>query len=118
MNGAGDVRPDAEFVIAITTTASREEAVLIAREFLERRLIACANVIETVRSLYRWQGEICDETEVLMIMKTTRVRIDEIKERLPALHSYEVPELIVLPIQDGLPAYLQWAADCTSAGTD
>jgi periplasmic divalent cation tolerance protein len=66
------------------------------------------NLVPPVRSIYRWQGELCDERETLAIIKTTRERFDALRERLVALHPYEVPEVIALPVEAGHPPYLDW----------
>ncbi len=85
----------------------------LARQLLDERLAACVNLLPGVHSLYRWRGELHEDPEVLMIMKTTRTRFDALRERLAELHPYEVPELIALPIVDGLSSYLEWMNQCT-----
>jgi periplasmic divalent cation tolerance protein len=97
-----------ETVVVFSTAPSADEAERIARALLESRLVACASLVPGVTSLYRWQGAVQRDAEVLMVMKTRRGRVAELLRRLPALHPYEVPEAVVLPIEAGLPAYCRW----------
>lgn len=97
-----------DYCIALTTTSSAKEARKIADALVDEGLVACVNIIPGVESVYFWQGKRCRAKEWLLLMKTRKVRIDQLKARLPQLHSYVCPELIVLPITDGLPAYLDW----------
>ena len=78
---------------------------------VEERLLVCANLVPRVRSIYRWQGQIHDETEVLLLGKTTAARLDALKARLPTLHPYDTPELLALEVGDGLEKYLGWIAE-------
>jgi periplasmic divalent cation tolerance protein len=73
------------------TAGSEEEAVRLARVVLDEKLAACANLLGGIRSLYRWQGELCDEQEVAMVLKTTSFRVKELMDRLSELHSYQTP---------------------------
>ncbi len=97
-----------EHVIALSTAPSMEQAAVLARTLVDERLVACVNLVPGVRSIYRWKGEVCDDAEVLCVMKTRRDRVDALRARLPALHPYELPELIVLEVGAGHPPYLQW----------
>ena len=96
------------------TAPSEEDGAVIGKKLIEERLAACCNIVPAVRSLYRWKGEICNESEVLCIFKTRAVNFEPIKARVAALHSYEVPELIAIDIKDGLTPYLSWIVDGTS----
>ncbi len=91
-------------------TAERDVAAELARALVEERLAACVSVLAGVRSTYRWQGQLCTEGEVLCLIKTTAGRRDALLARLAALHPYEVPEGLVLPVEDGLRPYLAWLA--------
>jgi periplasmic divalent cation tolerance protein len=104
--------PDA--IVVITTLASAEEAVTLVRTLLERRLIACGNILPGVRSMYRWEGKVADEREVIVILKTRRVRLDALELAFGELHPYKVPELLALPVSAGLHKYLEWIDDETS----
>ena len=100
--------------IAVLITAPNEDlAVTIARSLVEARLAACANIIKGIRSIYTWQGKTADDTEVLMIVKTRRELFDKLKSKVKELHSYEVPEIIALPITAGSDDYLKWLMDAT-----
>ena len=101
-------------IVVITTLASAEEAVTLVRTLLERRLIACGNILPGVRSLYRWEGKVADEREVIVILKTRRVRLDALELAFGELHPYKVPELLALPVSAGLHKYLEWIDDETS----
>ena len=91
-------------------TAPPDEAPQLARALVERRLCACVNLLEGARSFYRWEGEVQDDREALLVIKTTRAAYPELERELPALHPYDLPELICLPVQRGLPDYLAWVA--------
>ena len=104
--------PDA--IVVLTTLASTEEAVTLIRTLLERRLIACGNILPGVRSLYRWEGKVADEREVIVILKTRKVRLDALELAFGELHPYKVPELLALPVSAGLHKYLEWIDDETS----
>lgn len=95
------------------TCPNQETATQIARQLLERRLVACVNLVPQVTSLYWWEGQIQEDSEVLLVAKTVAARVDELTTVLPQLHPYSVPELVVLPVEAGLPAYLRWVADST-----
>ena len=96
--------------LALTTTESRDEAERIAHALVEERLAACVNIATGVRSVYHWQGAVESEDEVLLLIKTTVQNIDKLHARLHELHSYELPEFVVLEIAAGSLAYLEWIA--------
>jgi len=106
--------PGADVRVAFATAPDAEVAARIARALVEEELAACANLVSNVRSIYRWQGKLEDESEVMLILKTRADRVDALAERLRALHPYEVPELLVLPVESGLPAYLDWVRGATA----
>lgn len=91
-----------------------ERAAAIARELVDGRLAACVQVVGPVASTYRWQGAVETATEHLLLCKTTRDQADALVDALRALHPYDVPEVIVLPIEGGLAAYLTWIDDAVS----
>jgi periplasmic divalent cation tolerance protein len=90
------------------TCPDGETAARIAHALIEERLAACVQAIPGVTSTYRWQGGIRSDSEVLLLIKTTRACMEALKSRLPALHPYDLPELIALDAVDGLDAYLHW----------
>ncbi|MGB8932177.1 MAG: divalent-cation tolerance protein CutA [Anaeromyxobacteraceae bacterium] len=97
-------------VVVLVTAPSADVAATIARAVVEERLAACGNVLPGLRSIYRWQGKVQDEAEVLLILKTQRRRFAELRDRILALHPYEVPEVLALPVEAGSDAYLDWIA--------
>jgi periplasmic divalent cation tolerance protein len=99
--------------LALTTAANREDAERIAHALVEERLAACVNIATGVRSVYRWQGAVETADEVLLLIKTNVQNIDRLRIRLHELHSYELPEFVVLEISAGSPAYLEWIAAST-----
>lgn len=94
--------------VVLVTAPSMEKAAEIARTLVDESLIACANLIPGVRSIYRWKGELCDEAEVLVVMKTRTERFAAVEARVRALHMYEVPEILQLPVEAGHQPYLDW----------
>jgi periplasmic divalent cation tolerance protein len=97
-----------EFVVVYVTVASADEGVRVARTLVEERLAACVNQLAGVRSLYRWEGRIEESREELLIIKTRRGLFSAVEKRVRELHSYDVPEIIALPILHGSSGYLQW----------
>ena len=100
-------------VIAWSTWPDRADVSGFARTLVEERLAACVTTHPRVRSVYRWQGAVEEDDEQLVMVKTTADRIDRLRERMRQLHPAEVPELVVLPVVDGSPAYLAWVAEST-----
>ena len=101
--------------IVLTTAGSPEEARRIARTLVEERLAACTSIVPAVESIYRWKGEVESATEALLLIKTSAEMIEPLKARLHALHSYETPEFLVLPVDSGSAAYLDWLFSCLRA---
>ena len=95
-------------VVVLSTCGSSEEAGRVARALIEKRLAACVNVLPGVRSVYRWKDVIEDEEEVLLLIKTSRPLMEELRGEIERLHSYEVPEVIALAVVDGSGRYLAW----------
>jgi periplasmic divalent cation tolerance protein len=97
--------------VAITvmmTAGSREEAARLAEMLVGARLAACVQILPEIESVYRWQGEVRREPEVLLLAKTTRARFPSLEREVRALHSYETPEIIALPVTDASAPYLEW----------
>jgi periplasmic divalent cation tolerance protein len=105
-----------EFAIALSTFPDEETARKIARELVEGALVACANIIPSIRSIYFWDGKVEENAEALGIFKLMGARFEEFQTRLRALHPYDVPEIIRLKIEDGSPEYLRWITE--SCGRD
>jgi periplasmic divalent cation tolerance protein len=102
-----------EHIVIFITASSAEEAEKISNALVENKLVACSNIVSPIRSIFHWQGEICKEDEVLLILKSVKTKFTEIVDAVKKLHSYETPEIIALPIIDGSPEYLQWVSDET-----
>ena len=95
-------------IVVLNTCGSAEEAGKIARQLVEMRLAACVSILPGARSFYRWQDKIEDSAEWLLVIKSSRGNFDGLRAELEKLHSYEVPEIIALPIVDGAANYLNW----------
>ena len=106
--------PPSDAIVVLTTVATDDEAVRLIRGLLERRLIACGTLLPGARSLYRWQGKIADEREVLVLLKTASARLEQLRSAFAELHSYKVPELLALPVSAGLDRYLDWISGETA----
>jgi periplasmic divalent cation tolerance protein len=96
------------FYLVLTTTKNRAEAERIAKKIVGEKLAACVNVVPNISSTYRWKGKIERSRETLLLIKTSGEKLDKVIKRIEELHSYEVPEIIALPIERGLPEYLKW----------
>jgi periplasmic divalent cation tolerance protein len=94
--------------IVLTTAADPEEADRLGRTLVKERLAACVTLIPTVQSIYHWKGEIESSTETLLLLKTCVEQLPALQARLNALHSYETPEFLVLPVESGSQPYLEW----------
>jgi periplasmic divalent cation tolerance protein len=101
--------------IVLTTTGSEEEAQKIAHHLVERHMAACVNIVPQISSVYRWQGEVEEAREWLLLIKTTADAFGKVQEAIAELHSYELPECVCLTIEDGSLNYLQWIADSVAA---
>ena len=105
-------------IVVLINTGSEEQATEIARVLVDERLAACANIVSPIRSIYRWKDAVQDETEHMMIIKTRAELFAQLESRVKELHSYEVPEIIALPIVEGAKSYLDWvfASTATAQG--
>jgi len=103
-------------IIVLCTCPDEAAAERIARDLIDNRLAACVNRV-ALRSTYRWKGRVEDEPEVLLIVKTVAARYEALEMRVKALHPYEVPEIIALPVLAGSEAYLAWVTQETTQGT-
>ena len=97
-----------DYIIVIVTTANKSEAEKIAHSLFDERLVACANIIGPVHSLFWWHGKIENAEEYMLLMKTRSEMFEKLAEKIKALHSYEVPEIIAIPIVKGFKPYLKW----------
>ena len=110
---------DAKEAIAVfIAAANSEEAARLADMLLERRLAGCVQILPEMESVYRWQGKIERQKEVLLIAKTTKSRFDELESNVRAVHSYETPEIVALPLTAGSPPYLEWLNSSVNADAE
>ncbi len=103
-----------EFALVLVTTGSQEEGQQIARALVDSGLAACVNIVPGLRSIYRWQGRIWDEGEFLLLIKTRMSLFERVEGKVKEVHSYEVPEIIAIPIVQGSETYLTWLRESTN----
>jgi periplasmic divalent cation tolerance protein len=103
-------------IIVLSTTDTLELAEKIATALVDDREAACVNIVPGARSIYRWEGKVCNESECLLIIKSSAEKFEAIQKRIRLLHSYRVPEIIALPISEGDPEYLKWLQASVDAG--
>lgn len=106
--------PHSDALVVLTTVSNDDEAVRLVRTLLERRLIACGTLVPGARSLYRWQGKIADEREVVLLLKTRSARLEALQAAFAEVHPYKVPELLALAVDSGMEKYLEWINGETS----
>lgn len=99
--------------LVLCTAPDEASAERVVRPLLEERLIACANLLPRARSLYWWRGQVEEASEVVLLMKTAADRVEALRQRLPQLHPYDVPELLMVPVEGGLEPYLAWVVSET-----
>lgn len=102
-----------EFIVVLITAANRTEAEQIGGYLVEEKLAACCNIVDSIFSIFSWEGKTCQENEVLLIIKSVKTRFDKIVSEVKKLHSYDTPEIITLPIISGSEDYLNWIASET-----
>jgi periplasmic divalent cation tolerance protein len=100
--------------IVLTTAGSQEEARKIAHALVDRRLAACVNIVPQVESIYRWQGKVESASEWLLVIKTQTAAFERVRTTIKELHSYDLPECVMLEIAAGSEAYLNWIAENTT----
>ena len=103
-----------DVVAGLVTGPDREQLVRLGRALVEERLIACLNVVDRVTSVYRWEGEVCEEAEALGILKTTADRSDAVERRIRELHPYDVPEILFISVAAGSRPYMDWVSEQVS----
>ncbi len=104
-------------IVVLITAPNKDEAERIAEMLVSQGLAACVQMLTGMESVYRWKGEVQRDQEVLLLAKTTRARFDDLESKVSAMHSYETPEIIALPISAGSEAYLRWVVECLPAGS-
>ncbi len=105
-----NARDSVPCLVVLTTLASVEDARSLVRRLVTDRIAACGTIVEHVLSIYRWQGNLEETPEVMVILKTRQDRWETLQSTVRELHPYDVPELLALPVEAGLPAYLEWLA--------
>ncbi|MGP8244646.1 MAG: divalent-cation tolerance protein CutA [Bryobacteraceae bacterium] len=104
-------------IVVLCACPNQEQAGSLARRLVERRLAACVTVLDAARSYYRWQGAIEASEECLLLIKTSREQFDALRREIESAHSYQVPEVLALPVVAGSPNYLEWLAASLEAGS-
>lgn len=102
-------------IVVFMTTANGEEATRLADMLVGAHLAACVQILPEIESVYRWQGKIERSSEVLLLVKTTRAKFDELEREVRALHSYDTPEIVAVPIVAGSAPYLEWLVKCAGS---
>jgi len=102
-----------DFIVVFVTFPDADLAASLAKTLVTEKLVACVNILPGVRSVYAWEGKVCDENEILCVIKTRRVLFGAVRECVTALHPYQVPEIIALPLVEGNAPYLDWLRDET-----
>jgi len=98
-------------LLVLTTAGSQSEARKIAQTLVERRLAACVNIVPRVQSIYKWEGKVEEAEEYLLLIKTVKLREEQVRAAIRELHSYELPESIAVSIESGSAEYLKWLSD-------
>jgi len=106
-----------EELIVFVTVPSRADGERIGEAVVGEQLAACVNILGPIRSIYRWQGEVCRDDEYLLLIKSTRTRYQALEARIRALHSYDTPEVIAVPIELGSSDYLRWLREALERGS-
>jgi periplasmic divalent cation tolerance protein len=109
---------DNDVMLVLSTASSEKEAISIAQALVDQELAACVNVVPAIRSIYRWKGKIWNEVENLIFIKTTSAQLEEIKKTLKDLHSYELPEMLAVKIDDGEKNVLNWIGSSVKGGRE
>ena len=99
------------YAIVLTTAGSEEQAEAIARMLVEKRLAACVNVTAQIKSFYRWKGKVVEDEEHLLLIKTEAALFDKLRDAIREIHSYEMPDILMIPVDAGDPAVLGWITE-------
>ena len=100
-----------KFVVCLTTVAKKKDAERLSTALVRKKCVACVNVLPITASFYHWKNKLCKDSEYLLLMKTSATQVKRLERELTAIHPYECPEFIVLPILNGSKKYLEWIAE-------
>ncbi len=103
-------------IVVITTAGTEDQANLLAQELVERRHSCCVNIVPVHRSIYRWQGEICTDSEYMLVIKSREEEYEAIEKAIKELHSYDLPEILCFNVSRGEEGFLQWIMSCADSG--
>lgn len=103
-----------EILLVISTITDIDKGKWLAHQVVDKQLAACCNIVPGITSVYRWQGELCEDQECLLVMKTVKTRYKQLQDFIRENHPYDLPELIALPVNTGLEEYLTWVTQETS----
>ncbi len=101
-------------IVILITAPALDKGEEIARALVTEGIAACVSIIPRITSVYRWEGKVCEDEEVLLLVKSPKSLFPRIRDRVKSLHSYDIPEIIALPVIDGLPDYLEWLKNATN----
>jgi periplasmic divalent cation tolerance protein len=110
--------PHKTAVIVLSTASTEKEALKIAQALVQREEAACVNMVPMIRSVYRWKGKVCNEAEQLLIIKTTRATLGDVGRTIKELHSYELPEILALPVTEGDENAIRWICETVKGGRE
>jgi len=104
--------------VIVTSVGTEQQAVEISEELIARRLATCINIVPCLRSIYRWKGKVCEDTEYLLMIKTRRALFEAVTEAIREIHSYELPEVLEFPIGHAEPNFHRWVVDMATGIPD
>ena len=104
--------------LVMTSVGTEQQAVEISEELITRRLATCVNIVPCLRSIYRWKGKVCEDTEYLLLIKTPEKLFEEVSSAIREYHSYELPEILALPVTAAEPNFHQWVLQMVEPETD
>lgn len=107
-----------QVLVVFVTAKNRKEAVKIGEEMVHTKLAACVNIIPGIHSIYRWDRKIAKAQEVFLVLKSTKSRYRALEKAIKTMHTYEIPEIIALPVMEGLDKYLEWVRSETTAANN
>ena len=110
--------PDPAAIIVLTTASTEKDGLDIAKALVQREEAACVNIVPMIRSIYRWKGKVWNETEQMLLIKTVRPALDDVKRTIKELHSYELPEILALSVSDGDANALSWIVSSVKVGRE